>query len=167
MGIFDFLKKEDGKEAGFPVKLQATAQGNIVKMADIPDPVFAEGIVGPCIGIEPENGTIVAPCDGKILQLSDTKHAFGIEGVGGAQILVHIGIDTVSMKGEGFTAKAQVGDTVKAGQPIIEVDLDKVKEAGHPTVVITVLSNPAEFKSVNFSEAQSVSHGDELISIDK
>ena len=166
MGIFDFLKKED-KEDVFPAKLQATAQGKIVKMADIPDPVFAEGIVGPCIGIEPENGTIVAPCDGKILQLSDTKHAFGIEGISGAQILVHIGIDTVSMKREGFTANEQVGDTVKAGQSIIEVDLDKVKEAGHPTVVITVLSNPAEFKSVSFSEAQSVSHGDELISIDK
>lgn len=166
MGIFDFLKKED-KEDIFPAKLQATTQGKIVKMADIPDPVFAEGIVGPCIGIEPENGTIVAPCDGKIQQLSDTKHAFGIEGIGGAQILVHIGIDTVSMKGEGFTAKAQVGDSVKAGQPIIEVDLDKIKEAGHPTVVITIVSNPAEFKTVSFSEAQSVSYGDELITIDK
>ena len=94
MGLLDLFKKEKNVVT-FPLSIKATANGDIVAMKDIPDAVFAQGMVGPCIGIEPSNGTIVAPCDGKILQLSDTLHAFGIEGIGGVQILVHIGIDTV------------------------------------------------------------------------
>ncbi len=129
MGLLDIFKKEENP-VEFPYSIKATASGEIVAMKDIPDAVFANGMVGPCIGIEPNNGTIVAPCDGKILQLSDTLHAFGIQGKAGEQILVHIGIDTVSMNGDGFSAKVKVGDSVKAGQPIVEMDIDKVKAAG-------------------------------------
>ncbi len=167
MGIFDFLKKEENKEATFPLSMQATAEGTIVAMKDIPDPVFAEGMVGPCIGIEPKNGKIVAPCDGTIMQLSDTLHAFGIQGPGNSLVMAHIGIDTVSMKGEGFTARAKVGDKVKAGQTIVEVDFDKVREAGHPTVVITIFTNPNDFSDVAFTSASEVSFGDELIKVSK
>ncbi len=164
MGLFDkFTKKE--VEVTFPLSISATAEGDIVAMKDIPDQVFATGMVGPCIGIEPSNGTVVAPCDGQILQLSDTKHAFGIQGIGGVQMLVHIGIDTVSMNGEGFEAMAKVGDKVKAGQPIIKMDVEKVKAAGHPTVVITIVSNANAFKEVTFTEANSVKVDDELIKI--
>ncbi len=166
MGLLDILKKEDTK-VEFPYSIKATASGEVVAMKDIPDAVFAQGMVGPCIGIEPNNGTIVAPCDGKILQLSDTLHAFGIQGKAGEQILVHIGIDTVSMNGDGFKAFAKVGDNVKAGQPIIEMDIDNVKAAGHPTVVITILSNANSFDEVKFTEASSVSVGDNLIVINK
>lgn len=166
MGLLDLLKKEDSVEE-FPLSLGATANGTIVEMKDIPDDVFAQGMVGPCIGIEPSNGTIVAPCDGKILQLSDTLHAFGLEGIGGVQILVHIGIDTVSMNGDGFTTNVKVGDKVKKGQPIINVDLEKVKAAGHPTVVITIVSNPNNYTDITFTNEPSVKTVDELISINK
>ena len=166
MGIFDLFKKEE-TAVEFPYAIKATANGDIVAMKDIPDNVFAQGMVGPCIGIEPSSGTIVAPCDGKILQLSDTLHAFGIQGPAGEQILVHIGIDTVSMNGDGFTSHVSVGDTVKAGQPIIDMDIDKVKAAGHPTVVITILSNANNYADVKFTEANSVAVGDELIVINK
>jgi PTS system glucose-specific IIA component len=167
MGIFDFLKKEENKEVVFPLSLQTTTEGTVVAMKDIPDPVFAEGMVGPCIGVDPTNGKIVAPCDGTIMQLSDTLHAFGIQGPGNALLMVHIGIDTVSMKGEGFTAKAKVGDKVKAGQTIVEVDFDKVREAGHPTVVMTILTNPKDFSAVDFTNAATVAFGDELIKLSK
>ena len=166
MGLLDIFKKEENP-VEFPYSIKATASGEIVAMKDIPDAVFANGMVGPCIGIEPNNGTIVAPCDGKILQLSDTLHAFGIQGKAGEQILVHIGIDTVSMNGDGFSAKVKVGDSVKAGQPIVEMDIDKVKAAGHPTVVITILSNANNFNDVNFTEANDVTISDELIVIKK
>lgn len=166
MGLLDIFKKEE-KMVEFPYTIKATASGDIVAMKDIPDAVFAQGMVGPCIGIEPNNGTIVAPCDGQILQLSDTMHAFGIQGLAGEQVLVHIGIDTVSMNGDGFMAKAKVGDSVKAGQPIIEMDIDKVKEAGHPTVVITILSNANNYSDVRFTEDNTVSISDDLIVINK
>ena len=166
MGLFDlFNKKEVIVE--FPLSIKTTAEGDIVPMEEIPDGVFAKGMVGPCIGIEPKNKAVVAPCDGKILQLSDTLHAFGIEGVGGVQILVHIGIDTVSMNGDGFTSKVKVGDTVRAGQTIVEVDFDKVRAAGHPSVVITIVSNAKAFEEVNFTEAKAVTFGDELINVNK
>ncbi len=164
MGLLDLFKKEDVE---YPLSISATATGKIIAMEDIPDAVFAQGMVGPCIGIEPTNGTIVAPCDGKILQLSDTLHAFGIEGIGGVQILVHIGIDTVSMNGEGFTSNVKVGDVVKKGQPIVNVDLDKVKAAGHPTVVITILSNANNYTDIEFTKLVSVETSDELVSINK
>lgn len=164
MGLLDLLKKETVE---YPISIGATATGDIVAMKDIPDAVFAQGMVGPCIGIEPFNGTVVAPCDGKILQLSDTLHAFGLEGIGGVQILVHIGIDTVSMNGDGFTSNVKVGDIVKKGQPIVNVDLDKVKSAGHPTVVITILSNADNYTDVEFTKLTSIQPSDELISVNK
>lgn len=164
MGLLDLFKKE---VVEYPLSIGATATGDIIAMKDIPDAVFAQGMVGPCIGIEPSNGTIVAPCDGKILQLSDTLHAFGIEGIGGVQILVHIGIDTVSMNGDGFTSNVKVGDVVKKGQPIVNVDLDKVKAAGHPTVVITILSNASNYTDIEFTKLASIKTSDELISISK
>lgn len=167
MGLFDLFKKENAEVITFPRAIKATANGTIVAMQDIPDGVFAQGIMGPCIGIEPSNGTVVAPCDGKIIQLSDTLHAFGITGNAGEEILVHIGIDTVNLKGDGFCAKVKEGDTVKAGQPIIEMDIDKVKAAGCPTVVITVLTNADDFSEVTFTEATSVTTEDQLIVVNK
>lgn len=166
MGLLNIFKKGD-KAAEFPYAIKAAANGDIVAMKDIPDAVFAQGMLGPCIGIEPSDGTIAAPCDGKIVQLSDTLHAFGIQGRAEEQILVHIGIDTVSMNGDGFTAKAKAGDSVKAGQPIIEMDIDKVKAAGHPAVVITVLSNADDYSEVKFTDAGSVSVNDDILSISK
>lgn len=166
MGLKDLFKREKIEEIVFPLSIKTTAEGKIVKMEDIPDPVFAQGMVGPCIGIEPIKGTIVAPYNGKIIQLSDTLHAFGIAGPAGAMILVHIGIDTVGMNGEGFTAKVSVGDTVKAGQPIVEVDLEKVKEAGHPSVVITIFTNPNDYKGVIFTDTKEITFDDELIRVE-
>ncbi len=165
MGLLDVFKTKEEK-VEFPLSLKATARGRIVEMKDIPDPVFSGGMVGPCIGIEPTDSSIVAPCNGKIIQLSDTLHAFGIEGDGGVQILVHIGIDTVEMKGDGFEAKVKVGDLVKAGQTIVEVDFDKVKEAGHPTVVITIVANASNYSKVEFVDKESVILNDDIATID-
>lgn len=166
MGLFDKFKKEEKVAVEFPITMKATAEGEIVAMKDIPDPVFAQGMVGPCVGIEPAKGTVAAPCDGKIATLSDTLHAFEMEVPGGVQLLVHIGIDTVNMKGEGFKAFVKAGDTVKAGQPIVEVDLDKVREAGHPTVIMTIVPNAGEFKNVSFKEQGQVAFSDDLITIE-
>lgn len=152
MSLFDFLKKEKAdhlpKEVTFPVTLTAAAKGTFVPMEKIPDEVFSQGILGTCCGIDPVEGVVYAPVSGRVSQLSDTLHAIGIEGDGGVEILIHVGIDTVEMKGDGFTSKVKEGERVEQGQVLLTMDLEKIKSAGHPAVVITVVINSADFSSV-------------------
>ncbi|MBO4396427.1 MAG: PTS glucose transporter subunit IIA [Eubacterium sp.] len=124
--------------SGSPDGLTAPADGRIIKMEDIPDEVFANGTLGKCCGIMPDNGRIYAPCSGTIVTLADTGHAFAIEKESGENILVHIGIDTVSLNGDGFTLLAREGDEVTAGQCVIEADLAAIQKAGLSPIVITV-----------------------------
>ena len=102
MGFFDRFKKKASDTPSGPVVLTAVAKGAVVKMPDIPDEVFAQGILGQCCGIDPEIGEVYAPCDGEITQAPDTLHALGLAGDGGVEVLLHVGVDTVEMKGDGF-----------------------------------------------------------------
>jgi len=153
MGLFDRFKKKEATPA-FPAVLGATATGAIVKMEDIPDEVFAQGILGQCCGIEPAKGEIYAPCDGKITQAPDTRHALGITASNGVEVLIHVGVDTVEMKGDGFDAKVKLDDTVTKGQLLLTMDLDKIKAAGHPAVVITAAFSPATICSRSASNTK-------------
>ena len=136
-----------GKKSGNT--LVAAAKGTVIKVEDIPDEVFSQKILGDGYGIKPENGIIVAPADGKITDEQDTYHAYGISTKDGLELLVHIGIDTVSLKGEGFSPCVKVGDKVKAGQPICRVDLDKIKAAGYPTDTVVLITNIDDVKSIS------------------
>ena len=117
MGFFDFLKKASAPatpaEPTFPLTLAADAKGTVVAMENIPDEVFAQGILGKCCGIEPTEGKVFAPVDGEITQAPDSGHALGIMGVSGVEVLIHVGVDTVEMKGDGFSPKVKEGDKVK------------------------------------------------------
>lgn len=108
--------------------LFAHVTGQVIALEDVPDPVFNQKMMGEGIAIKPETGTIVAPIDGKIIQLAETKHAFGIRTDMGQEILVHIGLETVSLNGEGFNVLVSVGDKVKVGDPIVEADLILLKK---------------------------------------
>ena len=116
MGFFDFLKKSAAPAApaapAFPLVLAADAKGAVVPMEQIPDEVFAQGILGQCCGIDPTEGKVYAPIDGEITQAPDSGHALGIQGVGDVEVLIHVGVDTVEMKGDGFSPKVKVGDKV-------------------------------------------------------
>lgn len=160
MGLLDRLKKK-------PVALSAAAKGTVVPMAEIPDQVFSQGILGLCVGVDPSDGTIRAPFDGKITQMPDTFHAVGIQGDNGLEVLLHVGVDTVDMKGDGFTGLVKEGDAVVQGQPLLTVDLDKVRSAGHPAVVIHVLIDSDSFPKVTLTEAASVEAGDPLMQVVK
>src|ERR1700710_2926028 len=106
--------------------LLAPFTGPAVPLADVPDPVFAEGMFGDGIAIDPLDGKMLAPCDGVITHLARTHHAVTLRTPQGADILVHIGIDTVGLAGKGFTPKVEQGATVRAGQLLIEFDADFV-----------------------------------------
>lgn len=168
MGFFDMFKKksEPAAPAG-PLVVAADARGTVVKMEDIPDEVFAQGILGPCCGIDPEEGEVFAPLDGEITQAPDTLHALGILGDNGVEVLIHVGVDTVEMKGDGFTSSVKLGDKVRKGQKLLTMDLEKIKAAGHPAVVITVITNGDDFASTELAASGTVEPGAELFRISK
>ena len=114
MGFFDFLKKSAEPAApaapAFPVTLAADAKGAVVAMENIPDEVFAQGILGKCCGIDPTEGKIYAPADGEITQAPDSGHALGIMTTAGVEVLIHVGVDTVEMKGDGTALLRHLSD---------------------------------------------------------
>ena len=115
----------------------------------------------------PSEGKVYAPVDGVITQAPDSLHALGIQGNGGVEVLIHVGVDTVEMKGDGFSANVKVGDKVKKGQLLLTMDLDKIKAAGHPDVVITVITNTDEFASVDVVASGEVEPGADMIKVTK
>lgn len=172
MGFFDFLKKKPEEPAApaapsFPLMLGADAKGVVVPMADVPDEVFSQGILGQCIGIDPAEGKVYAPIDGEITQVPDSGHALGIQGIGEVEVLIHVGVDTVDMKGDGFTPKVKLGQKIKKGDLLLEMDLDKIAAANHPAVVITVVTNTDDFAAVEAVATGTVEPGADLIKISK
>jgi PTS system sucrose-specific IIC component len=127
------------------IEVKAPAIGKIVKREDIPDETFATGVLGDGVGIEPDEEYIIAPVDGEISTVAESKHAIGITGADDTEFLIHVGVDTVAMNGEGFTPLVNEGDTVKAGQKILEFSKEKIKAANHPDVVVFLLTNSDDY----------------------
>ena len=169
MSFFDFLKKGPAQPAApaFPMTLAADAKGTVVPMEQIPDEVFAQGILGKCCGIDPSEGKVYAPVGGTITQAPDSGHALGIQGDGGVEVLIHVGVDTVEMKGDGFSPKVKEGDTITKGQLLLEMDLAKIAAANHPAVVITVITNTDDYQNVELVASGTVAPGDDLLKISK
>lgn len=142
--MFGFLKKK--AEANVSVtELKAFVSGKAIKIEDVKDGVFSEKILGEGMAIIPSAETITAPCAGEICSVIDTKHAVGIRLNNGMELLIHVGLDTVSMNGEGFATLVKEGDKVKAGQKLIQFDRAKIAEAGFKdTVILVIVANEKE-----------------------
>jgi len=121
--------------------LTAPVDGETVPMRQIPDIIFSSGVIGSCIGILPENGHILAPCSGVVAEIADTAHAITFRGENGMEILLIAGIDTFTLNGSGLSPLVKAGDSVTAGQPLMELDLNQIRAAGLSPMIITVLSN--------------------------
>lgn len=148
MGFFDKLfgsKDNAAKE----VKIYAPLSGEIVNIEDVPDVVFSEKIVGDGIAIRPNGDTIVAPVNGTIGKIFETNHAFSIESDEGVELFVHFGIDTVELKGEGFTRIAEEGQQVKAGDPVLKFDLAFLEGKAKSVLTPVVISNMDEISNLN------------------
>jgi PTS system glucose-specific IIA component len=140
-----FEKKE---EVSKTIELKAFVTGTIMKLEDVPDPVFAEKMMGDGIVILPTEGKIISPVNGEIVHVFPTKHAIGIKTANGAEILIHIGLETVSMNGEGFTVHVTKGKKVKVGDALVTVDLDLVKKRAKSTVIPMIISNTNEMNGI-------------------
>ena len=155
MGFFDKLfggKSKDENTAKFTNQSKTVLtplQGKVLAQADIPDETFAQGILGPGCGIEPTGDTVYAPFDGTVNQVASTLHAVGLTSEDGMEILIHVGMDTVEMNGNGFKALVKVGDKVKAGTPLLKVDLEAIRAAGHPTATALIVTNSDDLPEIS------------------
>ncbi|MDQ0229503.1 glucose-specific PTS transporter subunit IIBC [Metabacillus malikii] len=141
----------------------APLTGEIKPITEVPDQVFSGKMMGDGFAILPTNGTVVSPVNGKILNVFPTKHAIGIQSDGGKEILIHFGIDTVNLKGEGFTTFVAEGDIIEQGQKLLEVDIEYVKEHAPSIMTPIVFTNLKEGQSVKLQASGSVSANDENI----
>ena len=146
--------------SGAEVLVLSPMNGRLVPLADVPDPVFSSGVMGTGVGVEPTSGTVYAPVAGTVIVTMDSGHAYGIRTADGIEVLVHVGIDTVNLKGEGFSSKVSQGDTVAAGDVLAEVDLDAIKAAGYSTTTVLLITNSAAQSEVLPVDASQVSHQD-------
>ena len=144
----------------------APIQGNVIPRENIPDETFASGVLGDGVGIEPETGEVVAPFDGEISSVTETRHAIGITGPGGMELLIHVGVDTVKMNGDGFTVLVSEGDKVRAGQKLMTFDISKIKAAGYSTTSAILLTNSDDYPSYHITKTGRSNQMEKIIMVE-
>lgn len=145
--------------------LQPASPGTVVPLAEVKDEAFASGALGDGIAIEPAVGELVAPADGEISSTFDTHHAVGMTTVDGAELLMHIGIDTVKLGGKHFTYLVNEGDKVRKGQPLIRFDIEAIKAEGYPVTTPLIVCNTDEYAAVTPKASGTVKQGDALLEL--
>ena len=142
------VQKTEAKFKGVTEDVHSVADGQVINIEDVKDPVFSQKMMGDGFAVEPENGKIVSPVAGKVTSIFPTKHALGLVTDNGLEVLVHIGLDTVSLEGKPFDVKVTEGQTVAAGDLLVEANLDAIREAGRATSTVVVFTNADAIKSV-------------------
>ena len=162
--MFSSLKKMFGGKEEKKTVL-APAAGKAVSLKEVNDPTFSQEILGKGVAIIPSEGKIVAPADGTISVFFETKHAVSISAENGAEIIVHVGLDTVNLKGEHFTAHKQHGDKVKGGELLLEFDMEAIKAAGYDVITPVIICNTPDFPDMVCHTGQDVKELDTIIEL--
>lgn len=149
--MFNLKKKEKS--------LNSPVSGKIISIDKVPDSVFSQKIMGDGFAVVPSNGNILSPIDGTISQVSETLHAYCIDSSDGLEILVHIGIDTVNLKGEGFSPLVKAGDKINKSEPLAIVNLETLKNHGYNTTVVVVITNTEKLKAHKVIESPDAPAG--------
>lgn len=136
-----FKKLFGKKETVIDVELLSPLSGKSIDLDEVPDPVFSQKMLGDGIAIDPSEGVVVAPVEGEVIQVFPTKHAIGLRADNGAEILIHIGLETVSMEGEGFTSHIKAGDRVKQGDKLVTFNMELVREKAKSTITPIIITN--------------------------
>ncbi len=141
--MLSIFKRKESEEVS---QLKAYLTGKVIPLVAVNDGIFSAKLLGDGLAIEPKSNVVIAPANGIIVMIpEDTKHAVGMTLYSGMEILIHIGIDTINLKGKGFKLFVHAGDRVKAGDKLIEFDADLIKENGYPTTTILVIPNSPEY----------------------
>lgn len=140
------------KEVSGEITFVCPIHGEVIPLSEVPDETFASGVLGEGIGVRPAEGKVYAPFDGTVAAVFDTKHAIGLEAAEGFEVLIHIGIDTVSLNGGPFTVHVEAGDSVKAGQLLAEFDMEQIQAAGLETVSPIIITNPGAYQDIQITK---------------
>ena len=165
MGFFDKLFGKSEKVNGNHV--YAPLEGQAVAITEVPDPTFAEGMLGNGVAIQPTNGKVYAPCDATVDMMFSTGHAVSLVSDTGIEILIHVGLETVSLEGKPFTVHVANGDKVKKGQLLMEADLEAIKAAGLPTITPVVICNTDNYPKFKTNIGKAVTNADAVIELGK
>lgn len=163
MGIFDKLFGAKPKE----IQLGAPVAGEAIPVREVSDPTFGDELLGKGVAIRPTSGRIVAPCDAAVELMFETGHAVSLKSDDGAEILIHVGLETITLKGKHFTVHAKNGDHVAKGQLLIEFDREAVAAEGFDTITPMVICNSDDFSAVNTYTGKTVAEGDPVIGLEK
>ena len=164
--MFDSLKKMFEKNAK-TISLKAVEDGRTIPMDEVNDQTFAQELLGPGIAIVPSNGTVVSPINGTIATVMDTKHAVCIQGEDGLELIVHAGLDTVELNGKYYQTYKEIGDQVKAGDVLLEFDLEEITKAGYDVTTPIVITNLGDYKITKCLTGQQVKAVEEVIQLTK
>ncbi len=159
------VKIEDNKVKVNKEILVSPMQGKVIPLSEVKDEAFSMGALGKGVGIEPTDGKVVSPVNGTVTVLFPSLHAIGITADSGVEILIHVGLDTVQLNGEGFTAHIKQGDKVTVGQTLVDVDLEFVKSKGFSTQTPVIISNSNDVLDVVETNKNAITHNDELITV--
>lgn len=162
--MFDFFKK---KAKEYYDVIGAPLKGEAIESSAVNDPTFAEEMLGTGMAIKPAEGKVYAPFDGTVAMVFDTKHAVSLVSDKGTEVLIHVGLDTVMLKGEHYTAHVESGASVKKGDLLLEFDMEAIAAAGYDTVTPVVICNADDYKDVIRTTGKQVEPGDVVMELDK
>ena len=164
-GSRDSENSADNRSAHDSAVIKAPTAGRAAALSEVNDDVFSQEVLGKGAAIFPEEGKVYAPADGTVTIFFETGHAIGMETDNGAEILIHVGIDTVNLQGKYFTPKAKVGDQVKAGDLLLEFDLDAIRKEGFDTVIPVIVTNTPDYQDISPACSGSIKPGDDFIAL--
>lgn len=161
LGLFSKSKKEKQRKSikGF----YSMIDGDSIDLSEVDDDMFSNRVLGDGIAVKPTSNTVVSPCDGEITLISETKHAIGLKNEDGIEVLIHIGLDTVSLNGEGFETLCKTGDQVKVGKPLVKVDRELLKEKNIQDITMMVFVEQNGYILSNYHTNKSVESGKSLL----
>ncbi|MCD2501163.1 beta-glucoside-specific PTS transporter subunit IIABC [Clostridium sp. NSJ-145] len=165
-GKVEKVENKDNKDALVKQEvIVSPIKGDVLPLSEVKDEVFSQGLLGKGVAIEPKEGKVVAPVDGTLTTLFPTHHALGITSDNGAEILIHVGMDTVQLEGKCFTPKVKQGERVKAGQVLLEFDIKGIKEAGYPVTTPVIVSNSDNYLDIIGTDKKDINTEEDLLTV--